>query len=79
MLSATIKKNDKQARLLIVVFSFVVFAAVVLLTRIKLDVDLGFDVHIFATINAFINSVIALLLVAALVVVKQGKYALHKN
>jgi putative membrane protein len=79
MLAATFKKNDKQARLLIGVFSFVVFAAVVLLSRIKLEVDLGFDVHIFAQINAVINSLIALLLVAALVVVKQGKYALHKK
>lgn len=79
MLAATFKKNDKQARLLIGVFSFVVFAAVVLLSRIKLEVDLGFDVHIFAQINAVINSMIALLLVAALVVVKQGKYVLHKK
>lgn len=79
MLSATIQKNDKQARLLIGVFSFVVFAAVVLLSKVKLDVDLGFNVHIFATANAVINSVIAVVLLAALVVVKQGKYVLHKQ
>ncbi len=79
MLSATIQKNDKQARLLIGVFSFVVFAAVVLLSKVKLDVDLGFNVHIFATANAVINSIIAVVLLAALVVVKQGKYVLHKQ
>lgn len=79
MLPPAIKKNDKQARLLIGVFSFVVFAAVVLLTRIKLDVDLGFDVHVFATINAVINSIIAFLLVWALVAVKQSKWRLHKR
>jgi putative membrane protein len=79
MLPASIQKNDKQARLLIGVFSVVVFAAVVILTRIKLNVDLGFDVHIFATANAVINSIIALLLVAALVAVKQGKFLLHKK
>ena len=73
------QKNDKQARLLIGVFSFVVFAAVVLLSRIKLDVDLGFDVHIFAAANAVINSLIAVLLIAALVAVKQRKYQLHKK
>jgi putative membrane protein len=79
MLPPAIQKNDKQARLLIGVFSFVVFAAVVLLTRIKLDVDLGFDVHVFATINAVINSIIAFLLVWALVAVKQSKWRLHKR
>ncbi|ULQ55526.1 DUF420 domain-containing protein [Flavihumibacter rivuli] len=79
MLQAVIKKNDKQARLLIGVVSFVVFAAVVVLSRVKLEVDLGFDVHLFAKINAIINSFVSVLLVAALVVVKQGKYELHKR
>lgn len=79
MLAPSIQKNDKQARLLIGVFSFVVFAAVVLLSRIKLEVDLGFDVHIFAAANAVINSLIAVLLIAALVAVKQRKYQLHKK
>lgn len=79
MLQATIQKNDKTAYLLIGVISFVVFAAVVLLKQIKLDLNLGFDVHIFARINAFINSLVSVLLIAALVFVKQKKYALHKN
>lgn len=35
--------------------------------------------HIFATINAFINSAIAVLLVAALVAVKNRNYQLHKQ
>jgi putative membrane protein len=79
MLQATIQKNDKTAYWLIGVVSFVVFAAVVLLKQIKLDLNLGFDVHIFARINAFINSLVSVLLIAALVFVKQKKYALHKN
>lgn len=79
LLPASFKKNDKQARLLIGVFSFVVFAAVVLLTKIKLAVDLGFDIHIFAAVNAVINSIIAVTLVAALVAVKNGNYMLHKK
>jgi putative membrane protein len=79
MLEPTFQKNDKQARLLIGVFSFVVFAAVVILTRIKLDVDLGFDVHIFAGINALLNTIIAALLLAALVAVKNKHYVLHKK
>lgn len=79
MIPATLKKNDKQARLLILTVSFVVFAVVVLLSRFKLNVDLGFDVHIFAKINAALNSAVAVLLIAGLVAVKQGKFELHKK
>jgi len=79
MLTPALKKNDKQARLLILTFSFVVFAAVLLLSRFKLEVDLGFDVHIFALINAVINSIVSLLLVAALMAVKKKNYVQHKN
>jgi putative membrane protein len=79
MLPPVLAKNDKQANWLILVFSIVVFAAVVLLSRIKLDVDLGFDVHFFAQLNAIINSIVSLLLLAGLAVVKQGKYQQHKR
>lgn len=79
MLNAVMKKNDRQARWLIGVFSFVVFAVVVSLDRIKLDVRLGFDPHIFATVNAVLNSIVAVLLVIALVAVKKGQYRFHKR
>ncbi|MFZ8521083.1 DUF420 domain-containing protein, partial [Staphylococcus aureus] len=61
------------------IFSVVVFAVVVSLGRIKLNVNVGFNVHIFAAANAIINSVIAVLLIAALVAVKQNNYLLHKG
>jgi len=64
---------------LIYLFSAVVFAAVVLLSRVKLQVNLGFDVHLFAKANAIINSFVALLLVIALLAVKSKKYHLHKK
>ena len=79
MLQASISKNDKKAYWLIGIFSVVVFLAVSVLTKIKLNVDLGFDVHLFAAFNAFVNATIAVLLVAALVAVKNGKYLLHKQ
>lgn len=79
MLQAAWKKNDKKARILIFVFSAVVFAAVVLLSRVKLNADLGFDVHLFAKANAIINSCVAVLLVVALIAVKSKNYTLHKN
>jgi putative membrane protein len=75
----SITKNDKKAWWLIGIFSFVVFAVVTALSRIKLDVDLGFDVHIFARINAAINTLVALLLIIALRAVMKGKYMLHKK
>jgi putative membrane protein len=79
MLGAMMKKNDPQAKLLIGVLSFVVFAAVVLLSRVQLKVNLGFDVHVFAKINAAINSMVTILLVVGLVAIKQKKFLLHKK
>lgn len=79
MLPASIKKNDKQANVLIILFSLIVFIAVVFLSRVKLEVELPFDVHVFAKINAIINTAVSILLLAGLVAVKQGKYLLHKK
>jgi putative membrane protein len=79
MLPPVLAKNDKQANWLILVFSFVVFAAVMVLSKVKLNVELGFNVHFFAQLNAIINSVVSLLLIAGLMVVRQGKYRLHKR
>jgi putative membrane protein len=79
MLQAVWKKNDKKANWLILGFSAIVFIAVVLLGRVQLKVDLGFDVHLFAKANAVINSLVAISLVLALLAVKQGKQALHRN
>lgn len=74
-----IKKNDKQAKLLIGVVSFVIFTAIVILGRVKLDVELGFDKHIFAKINACINSTVSVLLIAGLITIKNKKRDLHKK
>ena len=79
MLQAAWKKNDKKARILIFTFSAIVFAAIILLSRITLNVNLGFDVHLFAKANAIINSLVAILLIAALITVKNKKYILHKK
>lgn len=76
---ASLTRNDRKAGWLIGIFSFVVFAVVVSLSKIQLRVDLGFDVHIFALINAVINSLVAVLLIAALVLVRQKKYVVHKK
>ncbi len=72
-------RNDKKAAILIWIVSIVVFAAVALLAEIKINVNLPFNPHIFATANAVINSFVAFLLVAALFAVKSRKFFLHKN
>ena len=74
-------KNDAKAKWLIGSFSVIVFAAVTVLGKYNLagQVNLPFDVHIFATINALINSTVAVLLIAGLVVVKQKNFELHKK
>ena len=79
MLQPSLTKNDKKARILIYTVSIVVFAAVVFLSKYKLQVDLGFNVHVFAKANAIINSMVAILLLAGLFTVKQKNYLLHKK
>lgn len=79
MLTAAWKKNDTKARWLILAFSAIVFIAVVVLGRLSMPVDVGFDVHLFARANAVINTAVAVLLLAALVAVKNRKYLLHKK
>jgi putative membrane protein len=56
-----------------------VFAAVVILNKVKLEIDLTFSPHVFATVSAMINSLVALLLVAGLFTAKQKKYEAHKK
>jgi putative membrane protein len=76
---ATWKKNDKKAAVLIIVFSVIIFTAITALERIKLNVDLGFDVHLFAKANAIINSMVAALLLCGLIAAKSKRYFLHKR
>jgi len=79
MLKPSLQKNDSKAKLFIYAVSIIVFAAVVILNRIQLKVDLPFNPHLFASISAGINSIVAILLLAGLITVKQKNYELHKN
>jgi putative membrane protein len=78
MLLPAWKKNDKKANWLIISFSVIVFLIVASLGRIK-PVKPDFDGHIFALANAIINSIVAVLLLAALFAVKAKKYLVHKR
>lgn len=80
MLPPSIKKNDRKAKALIGIFSAVVFLVIVALGRLpKPDIDLGFDPHLFARVNAVINSLVAILLIAAYVAVRKKRYERHKK
>lgn len=78
-MNLTLQKNDRRARVLILAFSAVVFAAVTVLERVTLNVNLGFDPHVLALVNAVINSVVALLLVAGLVSAKRRRLGTHRR
>jgi putative membrane protein len=78
MLPASIQKNDKRASFLIILFSIIVFVAVVFLSRIKIDVELPFNVHVFAQVNAILNSAVSFLLLVGLLAVKRGRYQQHR-
>jgi len=79
MLPAAWKKNDRKATIIIALFSVFIFIAVSILGRITLQVDLGFDPHIFARVNAVINSIVVVLLLCGLIAVKTRLYLLHKR
>lgn len=78
MLQPSIEKNDRKAKILIWTVSIIVFIAVAFLSKYKLIIDLGFNPHLFAKANAIINSIVAFLLLAGLITIKQKKYSLHK-
>ena len=77
--SASLTKNDKRANILIFSVSAVVFLAVVILHELKLKIDVNFDPHIFAKLNALINGIVSILLILGLFFVKFKKYILHKR
>jgi len=79
MLEPAIRRNDRLAKTLIWISSVVVFLVVVSLKYIHLEVQLPFNPHVFATINAGINATVAGALLAGLIAIKQKNYRLHKK
>ncbi|HQO31799.1 MAG TPA: DUF420 domain-containing protein [Chitinophagales bacterium] len=74
-----LQKDDKKAGIIIGVFSLIIFLAITALANVKLEVDLGFDPHIFATINACINGSVSVLLMLGVYFAKSKKYEAHKK
>ena len=79
MLQPSLEKNDAKAKVLIWTVSVIVFVAVAVLSKVKLTINLPFNVHVFATVNAVINSLVAVLLVAGLITAKAKNYEVHRK
>lgn len=79
MLQPSLEKNDGKAKIFIWTVSIIVFVAVAVLSRVKLSLDFPFNVHVFATFNAIINSLVAILLVAGVITAKNKNYVTHKK
>lgn len=73
------KRNDTKARITIWSVSIVVFSGIAFLTKVKAGAGLNFNPHIFATLNAILNSGVAVLLLAGLFAVRSKNYLLHKR
>jgi putative membrane protein len=78
-MNISLQKNDRRASWLIWIFSIVIFLAVTALERVTVEIDLGFNPHVFALINAVINSMVAVLLLVGLFAALARKLTLHKN
>lgn len=79
MLEPVLVKNDRKARILIIAASIVVTGLIATLGRVEVRVSDNFDIHIFARINAVINSLVSILLIAGLMAVKARKFLFHKR
>lgn len=70
---------DAKAKRIIWIFSAIVFLAVVVLNRVQAPAPDGFDVHVFARINAVINSMVSLLLIGGLFTARAGRWTAHRS
>ena len=78
-MNISLEKNDRKAAIWIYSFSAIVFVAVTVLERVTVNVDLGFDPHLLALVNAAINTIVSILLIAGLIAAKNRKLTTHKN
>lgn len=76
---ATLSIAEPKAKRIIWIFSAIVFLAVVVLNRIQAPAPDGLDVHVFARINAVLNSLVSLLLIAGLFTARAGKWTTHRG
>jgi putative membrane protein len=76
--AAALNLDDRRAKRLIWVFSSVVFTAVVVLNRVQVPGPAGMDVHVFALVNAVLNSLVSGLLLVGLFTARAGRWRVHR-
>jgi len=67
----------KKLNLVITVISIALPLAVAVLFGVRLNIELPFDEHLLPMINAFLNGTSAIILIAALIAVKQKNIKMH--
>lgn len=77
VLDKQLSKDNPKLKLLINIISIVLPVTVAIMFRIKLPIDWPFDVHFLPMTNAIINGLTALVLMGALLAIKQRNVALH--
>lgn len=70
---------DKSAKRWIWILSSVVFLAVVVLERVQVPTSGTWDIHVFARMNAVINSLVSVLLLVGLFTAKAGRWKAHQR
>ena len=78
-MALALQKNDRKASWLILSFSVFIFMAVTGLERVTLNVNLGFNPHLFALVNAVINTLVAILLLVGLFMARTRRLTIHRN
>ena len=74
-----LKLPEPRAKRLIWTFSGIVFLAVVVLGRVQVPAPDGLDIHVFARLNAVLNSLVSLLLLAGLFTAKARNWTAHRG
>ncbi len=77
--TASLTTPKPKASRIIWIFSIVVFLAVVVLNRVQAPAPAWLDVHVFARINALLNSLVSLLLIAGLFTARAGRWTAHRG
>jgi putative membrane protein len=78
-MSTTSEKQLKKLNLIITIISIALPLVVAILFGVRLNVELPFDEHLLPFFNAILNGLSAILLIAALLAVKQNNIKLHSR
>ena len=75
---AMLQVPEPKAKRWIWIFSSIVFLAVAVLNRVQIPTPGGFDPHLFARINAVLNTLVSLLLLVGLFTARAGNWNAHR-